>query len=122
MSIKPSSFLLNLEQDLLKKLDLILRQEEELWAMKSRVNWMIQGERNTSFYHALTLIRRKQNQILAIKDAVGEWIYEEAEVKAFIRNGFNDIYTTSLSSVSRSKPYSTQWQSSLTEEDKASIS
>ena len=122
VSVKPSSFLLNLEQDLLKELDLILRQEEELWAMKSRVNWMIQGERNTGFYHASTLIRRKRNQILAIKDAMGEWIYEEAEVKAFIRNGFNDIYTTSLSSVSRSEAYSTQWQASLTEEEKASIS
>ena len=59
---------------------------------------------------------------MAIKDAMGEWIYEEAEVKAFIRNGFNDIYTTSLFSVSRSEAYSTQWQASLTEEEKASIS
>ncbi|KAK9984570.1 hypothetical protein SO802_034095 [Lithocarpus litseifolius] len=78
VSIKPSSFLLNLEKDLLKEFDMILRQEEELWAMKSQVSWMIQGERNTAFYHASTLIRRKRNQILAIKNAMGEWIYEEA--------------------------------------------
>lgn len=56
------------------ELDLILRQKEEHWAMKSRVNWMIQGERNIAFYHASKLIRRKQNQILAIKDAMREWI------------------------------------------------
>jgi len=37
----PSNFLLNLEKELLKELDLVLNQEEELWALKSRVNWMI---------------------------------------------------------------------------------
>lgn len=59
VSIRQSSFLLNLEKDLLKDLDTILRQAEGLWAMKSRVNWMIQVEQNTALYHASTLIRRK---------------------------------------------------------------
>ena len=40
----PSNFLLNLENELQRKLDLVLTQEEELWALKSRVNWMIQGD------------------------------------------------------------------------------
>ena len=40
----PSNFLLNLENELQRKLDLALTQEEELWALKSRVNWMIQGD------------------------------------------------------------------------------
>ena len=38
---KPSNFLLNLEKDLLRELDMVLNQEEELWALRSRVNWMI---------------------------------------------------------------------------------
>ena len=59
---------------------------------------------------------------MAIKDAIGEWIYEETEVKAFIRNGFNDIYTISFTSVSRLEPYTTQWQASLMKEEKISIS
>ncbi|XP_023918482.1 uncharacterized protein LOC112030031 [Quercus suber] len=71
VSVNPSNFLLNLENDLLKELDSVLAQEEELWALKSRVNWMIQGDRNTNFYHVSTLIRRKRNKILAIKIPVG---------------------------------------------------
>ena len=59
---------------------------------------------------------------MAIKDAIGEWIYEETEVKEFIRNGFNDIYTISFTSVSRLEPYTTQWQASLMKEEKISIS
>ena len=54
--VRPSAFLVNLENELLKELDRVLNQEEELWAMKSRVNWMIQGDQNTNFYHVSTLV------------------------------------------------------------------
>ena len=86
------AFLLNLENDLLGDLDTVLNQEEEIWALKSRVNWMIQGDRNTAFYHVSTLVRRKRKKILAIKYLVGEWIYQEEDVKEFMKNGYSDIY------------------------------
>ena len=38
LALRPSEFLVNLEDELLRELDLVLRQEEELWALKSRVN------------------------------------------------------------------------------------
>ena len=107
---KPSNFLLNLEKDLVKELDMILSQEEELWALKSRVNWMIQGDRNTAFYHVSTLVRRNRNQILAIKNLVGEWIYEDNEVKEHIRDEFRDIFTSSFLSVPRVASLASRWQ------------
>ena len=91
IAFKPSSFLLKLEVDLLRDLDLVLNQEEELWALKSRVNWLVQGDRNTTFFHVSTLVRRKRNQIMAIKNSVGDWIYEESDIKEFIRSGFHGI-------------------------------
>uniref|UniRef100_A0A2N9IFC0 CCHC-type domain-containing protein n=1 Tax=Fagus sylvatica TaxID=28930 RepID=A0A2N9IFC0_FAGSY len=42
--------------------------EEEFWSVKSRYNWLIQGDRNTAFFHSSTLVRRKRNRILSIKD------------------------------------------------------
>lgn len=53
---------------------------------------------------------------------MGEWLYEENEVKEFIRDGFNYIYTTSLPSASRSCPSISQWQARLSDEEKSSIS
>ncbi|XP_030941685.1 uncharacterized protein LOC115966624 [Quercus lobata] len=41
LALRPSEFLVKLEDELLRELDLVLRREEELWALKSRVNWMI---------------------------------------------------------------------------------
>ena len=97
VAIKPSDFLLNLESELLKELDNVLNQEEEIWALKSRVNWIIQGDRNTAFYHVSTLVRRKRNQILAIKDSIEEWLYKDEAIKNVIRSGFNEVYSSSLS-------------------------
>ena len=101
---RPSNFLINLENELLKELEVVLSQEEDIWALKSRVNWLVQGDRNTNFYHVSTLVRRKRNQILAIKDSVGEWIFEEMAIKEHIRNRFEGIYTSSLSCVTRVAP------------------
>ena len=66
-TIGPLTFLLNIENELRRELDVIIGQEEDLWALKSRVNWMIQGDQNTAFNHVSTLVRGKRNQILAIK-------------------------------------------------------
>lgn len=40
-AIRPSNFLLNLENELLCELDVIIGQEEDLWALESLVNWVI---------------------------------------------------------------------------------
>ena len=121
LSVRPSTFLVNLEDELLRELNRVLNQEEELWALKSRVNWMIQGDRNTNFYHVSTLVRRKRNQILAIKDAMGEWVHEESAVKEIVRSRFNSIYTSSFVSSSWAAPDISQWQASLTNEERESI-
>lgn len=88
---------------------MVLGQEQELWALKSRINWMVQGDRNTAFFHVSTLVRRKRNQILAIKNGVGEWLYAEAEIMDFIRRGFNDIYTSSSMFSDRIQLDGSQW-------------
>ncbi|XP_030943405.1 uncharacterized protein LOC115968223 [Quercus lobata] len=122
LALRPLEFLVNLEDGLLRELDLVLRQEEELWALKSRVNWMIQGDRNTTFYHVSTLVRSKRNKIMAIKNTVGDWIIEEGEIKDFIRSGYEQIFLSSLSSVPRMDPAGSQCQPRLSELEKESIS
>ena len=58
---------------------------------------------------------------MAIKDAVGEWFYEENAVKGIIRSRFIEVYTSSLSSVPRSAPSILPWQINLDEEESQSI-
>ena len=72
MASSPSSSLIDLENRLLRELDVVLDQEAELWALKSRINWMVLGDRNTSFYHVFALARRKRNLISTVKNEVGD--------------------------------------------------
>ena len=83
---------------------------------------MIKGDRNTSFYHVSTLVKRKRNQIMATKDTCGEWIFEESAVKEYIRSGFVGIYSTSLVSAPITYNLNYQWQPRLSEEEKQSLS
>ena len=52
----PSQRLINLHNSLLGELEKILNLEEELWGMKARSNWLIQSERNTTFFTSLPSI------------------------------------------------------------------
>ena len=75
-----------------------------------------------AFYHVSTLVRRKRNQIRAIKNSIGERISDENEVKEFIRKGFSDVYSSSLCLVSRQLPSVSQWQIRLSDEVRDNIS
>ena len=103
------------------ELDLVLTQEEELWALKSRINWMIFGDRNTSFYHLSTIVRRKRNKILAIKNSVGDWLTDEMEVMDYIRKSFIELYTTSHNQSNWNSALPSKWQPALTKEEHGSL-
>ncbi|KAL4638398.1 hypothetical protein ACB092_03G143700 [Castanea dentata] len=69
---RPCNFLLNLQNQLSDEYNNILQLEEELWVMKARTNWIINGERNTSFFHLSTMVRRSKNRITCIQNVHGE--------------------------------------------------
>lgn len=55
----PSHFLIELERDLINQYNRILKQEKFFWYQKSRVRWMLSGDRNTQFYHVSTMVKRR---------------------------------------------------------------
>lgn len=83
---------------------------------------MVQGDRNTTFYHVSMIVRRNGNRITAIKNSVGEWIDVEEEVMGFIRKGFCDIYSTSHTSSKRNLSHDTRWHVCLSNEERDSLS
>ena len=89
--------------------------------LKSKINWMIQGDCNTSFYHMSALARRKRNHIASIKDEREMWITEEREVMEHFRRGFISLYTTSHVKASRIPSHEVQWQVQLSEKPRAPL-
>lgn len=92
----PNEFLIHLEKKLIEEYSSILLQEEEFWALKSRLNAATFGDHNTSYFHVSTIVRRHKNKIRCIKDDRGEWITNEEGVKQHILASFEKLYTTVL--------------------------
>lgn len=112
----PNQFLINLERSLLKDYNLILQQEHDLWAIKSRYNWAILGDRNTSFFHTSTIVRRKRNRIDKIIDSSVNWVHEANEVADVVREGFLKLFCTEKSSALRNLWEIPSWSNVLSEE------
>lgn len=77
LSKAPSRSLEKLEVKLMAELDQILEQEEQYWRQKARYQWITQGERNTRFFHASVVARRRRNRITQLRDNEGKWCADE---------------------------------------------
>lgn len=87
-------FLQNLESNFIPEYEKLLKFEEDFWKEKSRINWLLQGDSNTKFFHASTLNKRRRNRILALKNESGNWIEDQDEVFRHITDFFSNMYTT----------------------------
>ena len=56
LSNNPNNFLVWLEQDLCTELSKVSKLKEEYWAIKSRITWLVEGDRNIAFYHTSALV------------------------------------------------------------------
>lgn len=82
-----------LRSELWVELNNILKQEEIFWFQKSRCNWLKMGDRNTKFFHASTIIRRKKNKIIALKDNDDCWVTDPGELKQLARDFYSNLFS-----------------------------
>jgi hypothetical protein len=76
LSSNPSESLFWIEKSLRQDYFNILKLEEDFWALKSRVGWVVEGDRNTKFFHTSTIVRRRGNKIVRLKNSVRDWIMD----------------------------------------------
>jgi len=117
----PNDFLVQLEKNLIEVYAFIRRQEEEYWALKSRLNWTMHGDKNTTFFHVTTMIRRQRSKIRSIKNSIGEWITDMEEVQKHILDGFSRLFTTELEFSTSSLDVSSFTHIFLSEEEKTKL-
>ena len=86
--------LIRLEARLRSELEMVMAQEEILWLQKSRKDWILHRDRNTSFFHRKTITRRRQNRIEAIQNSSGNWLYNETEISSHAIGYFSSLFTS----------------------------
>ncbi|KAF9589899.1 hypothetical protein IFM89_029262 [Coptis chinensis] len=67
----PSKENVNLEHKALSDLDHLLASEEKFWKQKSNDKDILEGDRNTKYFHIKTLRHRHFNKIVTIKNSDG---------------------------------------------------
>ena len=87
-----SRSLSKLETKLKRDLEKVLTQEEVLWFQKSWREWIVYRDRNKAFFHQNAIDRRRRNRIDMIKNDVGQWIHDEADIKAHVVYYFFNLY------------------------------
>lgn len=80
LPINPNNYLINLEKNLRVEFSKI---QGEFLAMKSWISWLVEGDRNVSFYRTSTLVCRRRNRISYVKYRMRNWINGDREIADF---------------------------------------
>lgn len=92
-----------LEKHLQIKQDKISYQRELMWFQGAKVQWAVNGDRNTKFYHTKVVQRRRRKVVNVIKDGEGNWIDASGKIRELFNTNFLNLYTKDLAATTWSK-------------------
>ncbi|XP_050207383.1 uncharacterized protein LOC126656807 [Mercurialis annua] len=81
-------------RELEDKLSVEVQREEQFWAQKARTNWLKWGDKNTSYFHAKVIQRRRKNNIMQLNDGDGNSCKDQSGIIAIALDYFKNIYKT----------------------------
>jgi hypothetical protein len=90
---RSNRFLVQLESELQNELAHILKAEELMWFQRSRARWLVDGDRNTRYYHLKTITRRRQNRILMLRNENGVWVDDEEVLKHMANEFYRVLFS-----------------------------
>ncbi|KAL4362829.1 hypothetical protein GQ457_04G015580 [Hibiscus cannabinus] len=88
-----SNFLVNLEHELQLELENLLDQEELIWRQMSRIDWISQGDRNTSYFHRKAKQRKIRNHIVSLQLPDGTWCDDEQVLRTQAASFFWSLFS-----------------------------
>lgn len=83
------------EEQLQEQYNCCLLQINAYWRQRSRLRWTVEGDLNTSFFHATVASRRRRNTIHMLQLDDGTWTIDAVKIrKAFVTH-FRNLYCPS---------------------------
>ncbi|KAF5187408.1 hypothetical protein FRX31_023005, partial [Thalictrum thalictroides] len=73
------------------ELEELVRQKEIKWQQKVKMNWRVNGENMTSYYHKLVNWRRKSNQLQVI-NIEGEEVMDEEQITQHVVQYYQNLF------------------------------
>ncbi|KAL8129181.1 hypothetical protein V2J09_018336 [Rumex salicifolius] len=89
----PTKGRFGLEQSIQMELAEVLWHEETMWLQKSREAWLMEGDRNTAFFHLTMFTRRKRNRVTTLRDEANNWIEEPSALENLVVSFYRELYS-----------------------------
>ena len=74
----------------------LLDQEEMIWLQRGRTNWLLHGDRNTTFFHRAAVALNKRNCIKKLLDDTGVCKENDDDIKTIISGYFTELFTSQV--------------------------
>ncbi|XP_042521331.1 uncharacterized protein LOC122094799 [Macadamia integrifolia] len=87
-----SKHLFDLEADAKTRLWKAIDNHEKLWAQKSRIRWLKEGDRCSRFFHVMTRIKRSRNSIRSIITESGAEISDQGQLGSYLADFYGEFH------------------------------
>ncbi|CAM8982876.1 unnamed protein product [Rhodiola kirilowii] len=85
------------EKKITSDIDEWLTREECMWAQRSRISWLGEGDNNTRFFHLKANARKKINSISSLLDGHGISHTDHSEIEQVAISYFQELFSSSVS-------------------------
>ncbi|KAL5736534.1 hypothetical protein ACOSQ2_031322 [Xanthoceras sorbifolium] len=75
-----------------QELESLLSKEELYWKQRSRVDWLLVGDKNSKFFHKRATARKKKNMISSLVDGRGIRRESEQGMSSVVLDYFSDLF------------------------------
>ena len=65
-----------------------------MWAQRSKVQWLCDGDKNTRFFHSKATQRRRRNYIKGLYDENGQWCTHPSRVTDTVVQFYQKLFTS----------------------------
>lgn len=87
-----NGYLYHLERKLRGEFEDILRQEEIYWMQRYKGQFIVEGERNTRYYHQAATFRKGKNKMGNLVRDDGSIMDDIGEVQAHVQEHFKQLF------------------------------
>ncbi|KAM6568696.1 hypothetical protein CsatB_016681 [Cannabis sativa] len=82
------------EEEVEKEISKLWEKQELIWRQRSREIWLTDGDRNSKFFQASTMVRRKRNFIWSLKNDLGSVVFLKKEKGEVLNNYFKRLFSS----------------------------
>lgn len=75
------------------RMDELLYREEMMWLQRSRLTWLKEGHRNTSYFHRQAIWRARKNKVCKLRQVDGTWCDDPGDMKQMTVDYFKALFT-----------------------------